>query len=78
MKISAKKFFSNLTVILISSIHALAWERVVDQIRLTVVIPHRPETIANTVDTLNVVANKKIDIFHIEEELNSSVHTRVC
>ena len=45
--------------------------------RLIVVIPHHPETIANTVDTLNVVAKKRIDVFHFEEELNSSVHPKI-
>ena len=69
---------SNLTVVPISIIRAIVWENVVDQKMLNVVIPQRQETIVNIVDTLNVVKEKNIDIFHFEEELNSSVHPKTC
>ena len=49
-------------------------EKVVDQMWLIVLIPKHPETIANIVDTPNVVSKKEIDIFYFEEELNNSPH----
>ena len=69
--------YSNLTVVLISSIRAIVWEHLVGQMRLNVVITKVPETIVNIVDTLNVVARKKIDIFHFDEELKSSVNLNI-
>ena len=68
--------YSNLTVILNSSIRAIVWEHVADQMRLNVVILQGPETIANIVDTLNVVKKMKTDIFHIHEELRASAHLK--
>ena len=49
-------------------------EKVVDQMWLIVLIPKHPETIANIVDTPNVVmvVKQAIDIFHFDEELINS------
>ena len=69
-----KKKYFNFTVILSSSIHVIAMEEVADQMKLIAAIRKHPETIANIVDTPNVVSKKEIDIFYFEEELNNSPH----